>query len=154
MARKFTFKKTIDLSSNKNEDQNTPALISSLTTAHNEVIIPTKKQPPPNIFQQQSISSSSTTCLPFKKQLPNTTNLNNVNNSSNKTISPTIVDKLSSKENNLSSLTPPSNTLNKPGKQVTLNRFFELKQQSPVDLLLNNQNSGKKPTATVVPQKQ
>lgn len=134
MARKFTFKKTIDLSSAAlDDDKNQPALITSLKTATT-----TKKQPPPNIFQQQSVANTSN--LPFKKQLPN----------SNITSTPSI-DHLSLKENNFNK---PSPKVNKAG-QSTINSFFELKQ-SPAsnNSFQQHNNSAAKPTATILPQKQ
>jgi len=74
MARKFTFKKTAELSTNICLDNdNTPSIINSLGTALPEPTyvkkVLNKKQQQPNIFEHQPICSKNA-ALPFKKGTP------------------------------------------------------------------------------------
>jgi len=172
MARKFTFKKTFELSTNTNnnnkkendeEDFNKqktrPALLCSLDKAHDDVYQPkSKKHPPIDIFKYQP--GSVVPQPQYKKPIFNVNNNNNNNNNSPlfkdiKTIvdSPLISSSLSA-------------SANKPKGQSTLQNYFCSKQSatktsssssSPSVSVNNNTNNNKspyKPTATVVPQKQ
>ena len=71
MARKFTFKKTAELSTNiRLDNEDSSSLISSLETAVPEPSYmkktSNKKQPAPNMFEHQPLCSKSAS-LPFKK---------------------------------------------------------------------------------------
>jgi hypothetical protein len=171
MARKFTFKKTFELSTNTNnnkkeendeEDFNKqktrPALLCSLDKAHDDVYQPkTKKHPPIDIFKYQP---GSVVPQPQYKKPIFTVNTNNTNNNN----SPLFKDTKTIV--NSSTL---STSANKPKGQATLQNYFCPKQSatkaessSPShSISINNNNTNNninkspyKPTATVVPQKQ
>ena len=171
MARKFTFKKTFELSTNTNnnkkeendeEDFNKqktrPALLCSLDKAHDDVYQPkTKKHPPIDIFKYQP---GSVVPQPQYKKPIFTVNTNNNNNNNNNNNSPLFKDTKTIV--NSSSL---STSANKTKGQATLQNYFCSKQSatkaasssSPSFSISINNNINKspyKPTATVVPQKQ
>lgn len=175
MARKFTFKKTAELSTNirlpENIDNETTAttapssaLISSLETATSTPSYgkktTTKKQPPPNIFEQQPLNSSVKSSLPFKKQFVN----NNNNNNNLKQSPPQVVNSRATSPPMPQPVPPPpaktsTTPLSKPG-QPTLKKFFEFKHQSPAAASPTSlkyhqkENSpAKRPVAAVVPHK-